>query len=137
MKVKIKIKTPEQCAKNTLLKLQALLGLANRKVKLEGWVNKKDDTIYIEAEGEPRKIMRIEQNIKTFSDTTTALVTRKDSRAALKKIGATEEQLDELKKIFKDNTEMTIVKEATAQEIVEGNMSLWDRMKKTFKRLKL
>lgn len=124
-------------AERTLKGLMPIIGLAKGKTKLEGWTNKEDSILYLEVEGNIRHVLRIEKNVEQFSKTKKDITHKKSGRWMIKKLGGTEEQIGQLQELFDNDTEVTVVKEATAQEIIDDQTTFWQKIKNNFERLKV
>jgi hypothetical protein len=136
MELKVKIKTVEGKANDTLKGLTPIIGLGKGKTKIEGWVNKKDDILYLEIKGDSRHVKRIEKNVQQFSKTKKDITHTKTGKFLIKRLGGTEEQIVQLQELFDNDTEVTIVTNETAQELIDETMTLWQKIKKTFRRVK-
>jgi hypothetical protein len=53
----------------------------------------------------------------------------------IKDLANSKEDIEELEKMLKEGTEIKVIKEATAEELIEGNKSLWDNIKEKFKKV--
>jgi hypothetical protein len=136
MKLRIKISTPKGAAENTWNKFKAVLGIGKGKSTYEGYVNDSNDTIYIEVEGNIRECFRIMKNVNIFQHKKNEIIKNKLAQKGLKGMGATNKQLTQLQDLFENDTNIEIVKEATAQELQEYNMTFWDKIKQKFRKVK-
>lgn len=136
MKVKIKISTPKGMASNTLAKLKGVLGIGKGKSTYTAYCNKADDTMYLEVEGSIKSCFNIISNVNKFNKLAEIVIQNKIIKYSAVKLGATQEQMEQLKDMFSNNTKIEIVKQATAEEIVENNKSLWTTIKEKFTKVK-
>ena len=136
MKLKARIRTIKGKAEWTLNNLLPILKLSSRKVKYEGWVNKDDSELFMEMEGTPRMLKPVEQNIYKFQEKKKNITRTKLGKTMIRGLGGTNEQIEELKDLFDNDTEMTVIKEATAQELIDDTTTLWDYIKKSFRKVK-
>jgi len=132
MKLKIQIKTVEGMAKSSMIKMRPFFGLTKGKAKYEAWCNKEDDTLYVEVDGSIRDCKRIEENVNRFSKIKQTFTKSKAGKLAMKTLGATQEQIVQLQELFDNDTNIEVVKMATAQELIDENKTFWERMKEKF-----
>lgn len=131
MKLKIHIRTPKGQATGTEKKLRPFI--LGKKKAHQLWVNKDDNQIVWEIEGTVRECLKINKNVARFD-----FITRKvfDSKMLKKTLRKKLEpgQEEELKDMLLNQTSVEVVKEATAQEMVEANKTWWEKVKETFTR---
>ena len=131
MKVKIQIKTPKGQAKGTEKKLRKYL--LSKRTKCKTYTNDLDNEILWEIEGTPREIMKIQRNVTSYE----LLIKQIFDNNLMKKYGLPRlapGQATELKQMLTDQTTITIIKEATAQELTENNKPWWEQLKEKFKK---
>ena len=133
MKVKVQIKTPKGQASKTEYQLRPFL--IGRKKKHTVFVNKEDDTIVWEIEGSVRDILKVNKNVACYDLIMKNALNSKVVRKALRQRLSTEAET-ELKSMLLDQTTVEIIKEASAQELVEHNLTWWQRVQKNFKNKK-
>jgi ferritin-like metal-binding protein YciE len=90
----------------------------------------------MEMEGTPRMLKPVEQNIYKFQEKKKNITRTKLGKTMIRGLGGTNEQIEELKDLFDNDTEMTVIKEATAQELIDDTTTLWDYIKKSFRKVK-
>jgi len=132
MKTKIKITTPRGNARGTEKKIKKFIfGL--KRVKLDTYVNDADNELYWEVEGKVRDIMKINKNVLLFTKMMQGALDNKLMKKTLRKKLSQEDE-EELKNMLLNQTSCEIIKEATAEEYVEGTMTFWERVKSKFTR---
>ncbi len=133
MKVKIKVSTPAGQAKATAWKLKPFL-IGFNKVKTETYVSANDDIIYIDVEGDARRVLKVTANAYSYATMIDQVFKKKVMGKGV--IDAlNEKDAAELKSMLKDGTKVEVIKEATAEEMVDVGTTLWERIKRTFKRV--
>ena len=135
MKVKIEIKTPKGSAKSTEFKISPFIigELTKKKVKMDSYVNDDDDTIYWEIEGEARYLLKISRNVALYELMINKVLDNKLMKTTMRK-NLNQEQEKELKDMLQNQTKVKVIKEATAEELVEVNKTFWQSMKEKFKK---
>ena len=134
MKVKIRIRTPKGYAKSTELQLRPLIIGKTKRLTNDTYANKKDNEIYWEVEGNPRDIFRITRNVNRYSMIIDGAFNNKMfKKVYLKKLS--DEGKKELKDMLSNQTQVDVIKEATAQELDEMDRSMWSKMKEKFKKV--
>jgi hypothetical protein len=137
MKIRIKIRTPKGQAEKLLPKLKPfLLGINRKQIKKsEAWVNDNGDEMYLEIEGSLRKVMDIQRNM-TFFDTVMKYGMKSKKIRKLAGFKSDDKKEKEIDKLLENHTKIEIIKNTTANEIVEANKTFWQRMKENFRKLK-
>lgn len=131
MKLKCVIKTPKGQASKAQKTLQnVIFGKLWRKYDtFSSYVNDADSEVAWEVETRnTRDYMRISRNLAMYD----VMIKRILDSKRVKKIAAkefSEEDLKRLKEMLQNQTSITIIKEATAAEIVEGNKTFWQKLK--------
>ena len=131
MKAKIRIKTPDGQARGTETKLRPML--LNRRLTSTTYTNDLDNEILWEIEGPVRDILKATKNVNTYE----VLIKHIFQNKLMKKFGLpklAEGEADKLKELLENNTTVEIIKEATAQELTETNITWWDKLKSKFKK---
>lgn len=130
MEIKIEIKTPIGYAKSTEQKLRPWIVGTKTKPK-EMYVNKKDDTLYWVVEAPVKTCLRIQKNVTLYESLVKGIL---DSRMVKKAIRDKfdKKKEKELRDMLFKHTTITIIKQATANEIVGNNKTLWDNIKERF-----
>jgi hypothetical protein len=138
MKIKIKITTPKGQALGTSSKLKPFL-IGFNKVKCETYVNDEDDTIYIEVEGEPRRVLKVASNAHGYSAMITNIFEKKIMGKGIKDYIDKPEDKEALEKMLKEGTTVEIIKEEELSQMVElpnePKKTLWQSVKDKFKRI--
>ena len=131
-KTKIKITTPKNQAKATEKKIRKFI-IGFKKVKVDTYTNDDDNELYWEVEGSVRDILKINRNVFYFTQMIQGVLDNKLMKRTMRKKLSPEDE-EQLKNMLLNQTSCEIIKEATAEEMVEGTMSFWDRMKSRFKK---
>lgn len=131
MEIKIRIRTPKGQAKGTEKKLRPFL-LGGRQLS-EVWTNEEDNELYWVVNTDVRNAMKISRNVAAYANIIKGMFDNKLMRKVSDKQLSPEDKA-ELKDMLLNQTEVEIIKEATAQEIVEGNKTFWQRIKEKFTR---
>ena len=131
MKIKLIIHTPEGQAKGTEQKIRPWL--LNRSVKCEVYTNKEDNQILWEIEGAPRHILQIQKNVAAFDMLMHKIFTNKMVKKTAEKTLA-EGEKEKLEEMLLKQTSIELVKEATAEEIIDDGKSFWTKLKEKFKK---
>jgi len=134
MELKILVRTPKGQAKGTQKKLQPFL-LGIRKIK-ETYVNDEDSEMVWLVETTPRDMIKISRNVALYANLIQMIFQNKTMQKFIgsKISNISKEQQAELKDMLENQTTVEIVKNATAQEMVEANKTWWQKVKETFKR---
>jgi len=137
MKLKIKISTPKGQAKKAEKRIKKLvLGFRGKnRVGFQSFSNKEDSLILWELEGQVRDLMKISKNAMRFNLYITSILNNKLVGRTLRK-KLSEDDQEELRRMLQEGTTVEVIKEATAEEIVEGNLTMWERVKRNFQRQK-
>ena len=131
MEIKVQIKTPPGNANGVEKKLRGFL-LGGNKPK-EIYTNEDNSELYWVIEGPSRKIMKINKNVAMYDIIISNLLQNK----YIKKYAyprLKEDELKKLKDMLSNQTTVSVVKNATAEEMVEENTTFWDRVRKKFKK---
>jgi predicted nucleotidyltransferase len=72
------------------------------------------------------------KKVNLFQNLTSWTADNRIVRKAFKQFGATEEQFKEVSRMLKEGTEIKVIKEATAAEMVEYNKTYWQKIKELF-----
>jgi hypothetical protein len=129
MKIRIMITTPKGQAKDTDKRIRPFLIGFNR-VKVDTYINKEDNKMFWEVEGDIRPVMKVQNNVARFDVFLNMLLTNKMVSGQVKKMK--KEDREELLKMLKEQTTCELIKEATAEEIVESNKTFIQKIKETF-----
>jgi len=135
MKVRIQIKTPKGYARDTEAKLRPLIIGKTKRLTNETFANDDDNIIYWDVEGSVKDILRITKNVTRYAMIIeSSFNNRMFKKVYLKKLS--EEGKAELKDMLNNQTEVEIIKNATADEIIESDKTMWEKMKDKFQKLK-
>jgi len=130
MIVKILIRTPKGRARSAEKKLRPVL-LGIKTVK-EMYTNKDDNEILWIIEGTPRKIEKITNKVSQFRFLMQALLDNKLVKKTIRK-KLSKESEDELLDMLINQTDIEVVKEATARELEKDSQSIFSKIKEKFK----
>jgi len=133
METKILIKTPKGSAKTTEKKLRPIL-LAFHLNKLHDvYTSPDDDEIVWVVNSGPRATAKIIRNVAMYDRIIHNLFTNKLMRKNLPKHLSQDDQ-EQLKDMLSNQTSVEVLKRATADEIVEDNTTLWQKIQRRFHR---
>jgi hypothetical protein len=126
MEIKIKIRTPQGHAVQIEKKLQPfVLGFLKRPDEI--YVNKAEDELIWVVRGSVKQILKISKNVARYDSYVKGIMGHK-----LLKNMLDEDSKKELDDMLLNQTKIDIIKEASAQEIVEANKTYWQMIKETF-----
>jgi hypothetical protein len=136
MIIKIQIQTPDGQAKGALKQFKWYFKLFSG-CKINAYCNDQDNDIVLECDGTPRQIIQVGKNVASFHSLPALLFENKQVKGLLKcKFPeATGADFDKLKEMFDNGTKITIIKEASAQELIENNKTWWQKIKESFKKV--
>ena len=129
MEIKIQIKTPAGEAEKTEKRIKPFL-LGKTKLK-ESYINSDSSQLIWVIEAPVRKVLSIQRNVSRFETTISSILQSKAVKKTIVKHLNNKDQ-HSLKKMLTDQTEVTILKVATAEELVEANKTFWQKIKETF-----
>jgi len=132
MKIKIKLTTPKGEAPITEKRLRKwILG----KTKATNtYVNKEGSELFWEIETSVKRVFEINKNVLRYESLIKSMFENKLMKKTLRK-KLSEDDQKELEDMLLNQTSVEVIKEATAQEIVESNVTLWERIKKRFRKI--
>lgn len=133
MRIRLEVKTPPGQASGTERKLRFFI-LGKLKKPPTTYTSPADDLFYWEHDVTVRDYYRIGRNVTLFNQNMAAALENRAVKKSLKHLTDRPEDLETLRRYFTEGTEVRIIKEATAEEIIEGNKTFWQRVKDTFKR---
>lgn len=136
MIIKVMIKTPKGTATvNEKRVRQFILGTRRSRIKIiNKYVDADDSTFIWEIEGPVKDILRIQKNVSRFDMVMRMVLDHKLMKKTLRK-KLSEQGEAELKELLNDQTTVEIIKSADAAELVSANMTFWERVLKTFKKV--
>ena len=135
MQIRLAVKTPPGQAQGTEAKLRLLL-LHKLKRPDATYINEAADTFYWVIETDVRRYMKISKNVTMFQLMAGGVIDQMRKREWVKRMGSIiDSDIDTVEAMLKE-TEVTILKVASADEKLEGEtLTFWEKVKKTFKRL--
>ena len=133
MRTRIKIRTIKGQAEKVEKRIKPyILGNSFNKLKfMEIYINKENNEIAWEVEDSVRKIMKINYNVVRFDVIMKNIFNNKLLRKKLL-TKVPKDQVKELESLLRNHTKVTIIKNATAEELVEANKTWWQKIKETF-----
>ena len=131
MEIKIEIRTPKGEAEKTEKRIKPFL-IGTTKIK-ESWINFEGSQLIWVIEAPIRKILSIKRNVNRFDYTIQSILNSKAMKKTLVKHLNDKDQRA-LKKMLTDQTTVTVLNEATLQELDEYNKPFWSRIKEKFKK---
>jgi len=132
MKVKILITTaPGQAAKNEFVMRKVIAGIKKFR-RFEMYLSKKDDRIIWEIEDNPKRILGITRKVAMFETLIKMAMNTYIVKKMAKRLTPDDKKVWE--QMLKEQTKVEIIKEATAEELVEGNKTYWTKLKEKFKK---
>lgn len=137
MKIKIKVTTPKGQAEGTSSKLKPFI-IGFNKVKVDTYVSPDNDVIYLDVEGEPRRVLKVAANAQAYSAIIENVFQKKIMGKGIKDYIDKPEDKEQLEKMLKEGTQVEIIKEATLQEELNeyaGKKTLWQLIKEKFRRI--
>jgi hypothetical protein len=134
MKIRILITTPKGFAKSTLENFIEKLLIGSAKVKREVYTNETDDSIYLELEGDVRTIYAINKKALNANGMLSATFSKSIVKKTFRKLANSEEDFNKMIDMITNRTKIEIIKDATADEIVESGETWLTRLKKKFVR---
>lgn len=134
MKVKIKISTPKGQARGTSEKLRPFL-IGFNKVKCETYVSPEDDIIFLDVEGDARRVLKVTANAYGYSEIVKNIFKKKVMGKGISD-ALNEKDAAELEKMLTEGTKVEIIREASAEELVGlEKKTFWETIKEKFKRI--
>lgn len=130
MMLRMVITTPKGQAEGTERRLRTFL-LGMKRPSTTGY---KDDSFYWEIETDFKGYVGLTKKAYMFNQLAAGVVGNKVFKGAATKLGATKQQLREVEDMLLNGTSIEIIKNATAEEIVEGTTSWWEKFKASFRR---
>jgi hypothetical protein len=128
MEVKIMIRTPKGQAKGTEKKFRYFIPIGG--IIKETLINDEDSEMIWVIDAPYRKVLEIQKRVNWYSHSVGAVMGNKKFKKLVN-----EDQKEELEDMLNNQTSIEIIKEATANEIVEANKTWWQRVKEKFKKV--
>lgn len=132
MIIKIRITTPKGQATKAQRNLRPFL-IGSKKAIMNTYINDDDSELYWEIDTHIRKAIAITKRVGMYKN---MIHTVLSNRQVTKRIES-KEQKKELENMLKNQTKIEIIREATANEMVEANQTLWQRVTSKFKKNQL
>lgn len=129
MKLRMVITTPKGQGEGSEKRLRTFL-LGMKRPVATGF---KDDGFYWEIETDVKGYVSLQKKALMFSQLAGGLAGNRVFKGAATKLGATKEQLREVEDMLKNGTSIEVIKNATAEEIVEGTTTWWEKFKARFR----
>lgn len=133
MRIRLEVKTPPGQATGTEQKLRLFI-LGKLKKPATTYTSPDDSLFYWELDVSVKDYLRIGRNCTLFSSGMASALDKKLVRQSLTHLADKAEDLETLRQFLVEGTQLRVIKEATAAEIVEGNKTFWQRVKDSFKR---
>lgn len=130
MKFRMVITTPPGQAEGTEKRLRTFL-LGMKRASATGY---RDDSFYWEIETDYKGYVGLQRKALMFGELAGGVVSNKMFKGAATRLGATKQQLREVEDLLRNGTKVEIIKNATAEEIVEGTTTWWEKFKENFRR---
>lgn len=129
MKVRMVITTPPGQAEGSEKRLRTFL-LGFKRPSATGY---RDDSFYWEVETDYKGYVGLTKKAYMFNQLAGGVVSNKAFKGAAERLGATKAQLREVEDMLLNGTRLEIIKTATAEEIVEGTTTWWEKFKARFR----
>lgn len=129
---RVLIKTPVGQASGTEAKLRTFIVGKNSKITNDIRINDQNSEIIWEIDCDVKTMLKITRNVTMYDQFVKGVFDNKTALKAIRKLADSEEDVKKLQEMLNGQTSIEIIKEATAQEIVEGQKSWWQSMKEKF-----
>lgn len=133
MRTKIYITTPIGEAKKTQNKIKPWI-IGFKKVKVDYYINDEDSQMVWDIDGNVRDILKINKSVALFDNVLKGIFNNKMVKKTVNKYLKEDDKV-KLQEMLFNQTKVEIIKEATANEIVESNKTLWDNIKAKFHKI--
>lgn len=131
MIIRLRVKTPPGHAASVERQLRVFI-LGKLKQPGTTYLSPEQDEFYWELDAPVKTYFRITRNAHLFQQLAGGVLDSMNKRAWLKKLsGITGTTVKGAKELI-DETSVEIIKTATAEEIVEGNLTRWQKIKNSF-----
>lgn len=135
MEWKVCIRTPKGRANETLhdwkTKLIKKTLFCKTTVK-EEYTNKAKNKLYWVIESDAKQYLKAQRDTGQYNAIVSNFFNHHLINKAIKRMADSPEDWKELQRLIEDGTRVEIIKEATAQEMVEVNKTFWEKVKETF-----
>ena len=133
MIIRLHIKTPPGHAESVAKQLRIFL-LGRLKEEPETYIHPDGTEFYWQVNCGVKKYLSIQRNAYLFQQLAQGTLDQINKRTWIKKIAKiTDGTVKGAKKLIEE-TSIDIIKQAAAEEIVEAQETLWERIKRTFKK---
>jgi len=130
MEIKISVKTPKGQALGLEKKFRPFI-IGSKKKLLNTWVSPDDDEVIWDVEGSVREILKIQNNLARFDQFVRGAMDNKLMRKTMQKTLSKQDAKD-LEEMIMNQTDVSTIKRATAEELVEAGKTWWQRTKEKF-----
>lgn len=131
MKLRMVVTTPKGQGPGAEKRLRLfLLGMTTKPTE----TGFKDDGFYWEIDTDVKGYLALQKKAVMFSQLAGGVVSSRMFKSAATRLGARKDQLREVEEMLVNGTKVEVVKTATAEELVEGTMTRWEKFKKGFTR---
>lgn len=131
MQLRIVVSTPPGKAKSTEAQLRLIL--LKLKKPLSTGVNQENSQFYWELDCNITQYSKLTKNVINFQKLAGLVIDAKVFQKAVKQFGgATPEDIKIVREMIMQGTTIDIIKNATAQELVEANKTFWQKLKERF-----
>jgi hypothetical protein len=133
MKIRLKVETPKGQAAGAEKKLRLVI-LGTLKKPCDTYVSPRGTSFYWDLEVTVKQYIKIGKNVAVFTKGLDKALDIKAVNKTLKTLADKPEDIDTLKEYLGNGTRISILKNATAEEIIEGNKTFWDTIKEKFQK---
>lgn len=131
MKIKLHVKTPPGHARKAESQLRLFL-LGKLKQPPETYLSPDGTEFYWDVEVTVKQYFRIERNAHLFRQLAGGTLDKINKRGWIKRLAKITNTTIEGARLLIDKTTVEVIKQATANEIVEAETTRWQKIKKTF-----
>ena len=121
-------------AKVTEQRLRTWIIGNSKKLKNSVWTNPEDTQVMWEVDCDAKTCIRISKNVSLYDNLIKGLFQIKAGRKALEMMADNKEDVVKLEEMLKEHTTIEIIKEATAQEMVDEKQTWLQRLKSKFQK---
>lgn len=133
MNIRLRVKTPPGHAETVEKQLRVFL-LGRLKKPADTWVSPDASEFYWAADTDIKTYFRISRNARLFQMLAGGTLDQIEKRTWIKKMAqVTGETINGARRLIEE-TEVEVVKNATAEELDEAGKSFWTRMKERFRK---
>lgn len=132
MRLRIEVKTPAGQAAGAEAKLRTVI-LWRLEQPPQTWINEENSIFYWEIEATPKQFDWMTRRVGLVQGIMIGIFENKKAKWAITKFADNPQDVETLREMLTNGTTVKILKEATAQEILDDGTTFWERIKKTFK----